>query len=174
MTYLKLVTTAQRTKRSAGPFYASPSFQFGSVEFGSLRFGRAYRGKSIPIRIVGGHNPLADVIHPAVEPQVSLSQARRDRGVRAKVLELLNHIAFREREQKLRAGQLSLGFLSGPARGLGVTQPGGHVRKRFECLGVQNALHHAAIGMPANDNVGHAQHPNRVLDGRETPPIVLG
>ena len=65
--------------------------------------GVAYRKKLIQIGNIGSHNPLADVIHPSVKPQVSPSQTRCNRRVRAKILELLDHVAFREREQKFRS-----------------------------------------------------------------------
>ncbi len=115
---------------------------------------------------ISSYHPFADVIHPAVKLQVPLRKARRDRWVRVQILQLLDHVALGKLQQKFRIAKIGIGLGNGLARRLSVIQPSADIGKRLQRLRIQHAFHHAAIGMPANDHVGNAQHTNCILDGR--------
>src|ERR1700681_4991088 len=59
---------------------------------------RAHSDELLFARIVSGHHPSADVVHPAVKFQVPLFQMCRDCWVSMQIFELFDHITLRERE----------------------------------------------------------------------------
>ena len=126
---------------------------------------RLHRDKSIQAGIVSSDPALAQVIQPAVQPQIALLQTSRHGGMCAQITQLLDYIALRHGQKKLRTARASFELGDRFARGLGVIQPGGHAGQRFQRLGIQHALHHAAVGVPAHDHIRHAQHAHRVFDG---------
>ncbi len=139
-----------------------------------MRFRRVNADESIPFGIVGCHRAVSDVIYPPVEAQVSLAQTRRHHRMRAKILDLFNDIAFGERDQEPGTSGVRLGGFCRASRGSRMVQPLRHAGQRLKSRRIQNALHHAAIGVPADDDVGDAQHPHRVFDGRGNSADRLG
>jgi len=99
------------------------------------------------------------VIDPAVQRQAALFQPSRNRGVGAQVLQLRGHILFGQSEKKFGA------WVGLAVFHVGVAQPGGDVGIGCQRLGMERAFHDAAIGVAADDHLGHAQHAHRIFDG---------
>jgi hypothetical protein len=104
-----------------------------------------------------------DVIDPAMQGKIALFQSSRNRGMRAQVFQLCDYIFFSQREKKFGAR------FCFPVIHFRVAQPGRHIRKSFQRLGMERASHDTAIGVAADDDLRHPQHAHRIFDrGRNT------
>src|SRR4051812_25308350 len=123
----------------------------------SARWSGLRRYETLGRRIVGGDGAFGDVVDPAVQVQFAFLHARGDRRMCFEILDLPEDIGLRELQQ--------IAARRSDTCGLRIIQPRRDARQRGDCLRIQNALHHTAIGVPANDHVRNAEHRNRVLDG---------
>ncbi|CAG9232488.1 hypothetical protein PSP6_60103 [Paraburkholderia tropica] len=116
------------------------------------------------VRVVEHRNrAVADVVDPALQLELALRHASRDRRVRAQMGELQPHVFLDQRLHDLVFVETAR--LHDAARRFRVTQPGLHRRHAGGGFGAQGeALHRAAIGVAAQHDLAHVQREHREFD----------
>lgn len=122
--------------------------------------------------IINLHLTGLDVEEPAMQVNVIGGEFGGDRGVGLQVIDLNDHIFHCHSPHLVLVRQIiRIGLADDGISGVAMAQPGGHIGHRRQEFVIAQALHGAAIGMAAHDNVAHAKRHHRIFDGRGNAAI---
>src|SRR5690606_21189450 len=105
-----------------------------------------------------------DVVHPAMDEQITSGQTGSDRRVRRQVTQLRDDVFLGEHAKRIAVVMPAI-FLHHDLGYLRMLQPGPHGGHATQLFRIEHCLHGAAVGMTADDDVLDAQGNHRVLDG---------
>jgi hypothetical protein len=95
--------------------------------------------------------------------------------MRAKVFQLHQHVFLNGGgELRLGIGDVAVVFLDDPRSRLGMAEPAANRGKLGHLARFEQRSHGAAVRVAADNDVLHAEHGNRVLDGRCLAAAAVG